>query len=438
MAIHRKVVVDVRNWLQSTKSRGMALGLKGTKTVLERLNLSLPANIIHVAGSNGKGTVCALMSTALGLADVEHVMFTSPHVVRIEERIRRNCTPVSSKEFDQALEVVFAASQGEGIDSCVDLTFFEVTYLVAMVCSQGSEVLILETGLGGRLDATRSGPATVSLVTSVSCEHTDILGDDLPSIAREKAAICRPNRTLFVREPQRKDVLEAILEEAHSAGNAELGEIPAPAHPIAIPIRENASVREEAAILAKAVLQSLHFPTGVLEKADLCMRWPARMQLLSIEQTSSHPYLLDAAHNPSGITRILPELENCIVKSAPHVNKKPVWSLLLGTSPQHDLAQFLSPLLRLCEQLPPQQIVITEPQGGRYQGVPVSQLTSFFESKENLHSYSKPSDALHALSQLDREEVGLVVSLGSLYLQGNILKSFGLTSDEFLSLYAKQ
>ena len=94
------------------------------------------------------------------------------------------------------------------------------------------------------------------------------MGDDLPSIAREKAAICRPNRTLFVREPQRKDVLEAILEEAHSAGNAELGEIPAPAHPIAIPIRENASVRK-AAILAKAVLQSLHFPTGVLEKADL-------------------------------------------------------------------------------------------------------------------------------------------------------------------------
>ena len=168
------------------------------------------------------------------------------------------------------------------------------------------------------------------------------------------------------------------------------------------------------------------------------MRWPARMQLLSIEQTSSHPYLLDAAHNPSGITRILPELENCIVKSAPYVNKKPVWSLLLGTSPQHDLAQFLSPLLRLCERLPPQHIVITEPQGGRYQGVPVTQLTSFFESKENLHSYSKPLDALHALSEFDREDVGLVVSLGSLYLQGNILKSFGLTSDEFLSLYAKQ
>ena len=167
----RRCVVDVRKWLQSTKHRGMALGLEGTKTVLDRLNLALPSHIIHVAGSNGKGTVCALMSTALGLGDVEHVMFSSPHVVRVEERIRRNCVPISPNEFNRALGLVYAASQGDGIQSGVDLTFFEVTYLVAMICSQGSKVLILETGLGGRLDATRSGPATVSLVTWLAVEE---------------------------------------------------------------------------------------------------------------------------------------------------------------------------------------------------------------------------------------------------------------------------
>ena len=431
-------MVDVRKWLQSTKHRGMALGLEGTKTVLDRLNLALPSHIIHVAGSNGKGTVCALMSTALGLGDVEHVMFSSPHVVRVEERIRRNCVPISPNEFNRALGLVYAASQGDGIQSSVDLTFFEVTYLVAMICSQGSKVLILETGLGGRFDATRSGPATVSLVTSVSREHIDILGTDLSSIAREKAAICRPNCTLFVRDPQNEDVLQAVYDEAQNAGNAALGEILAPANPITIPIHASASVREEALTLAKAVFEDLHFSGELLEQANQSMRWPARMQLLSSQQTSSHPYLLDAAHNPSGIRRIIPELEHCILQNAPYVNSKPSWSLVLGTSPQHDLEQFLSPLLSLCERIPPQQIILTQPQGGRYQGVPPPQLKPFFESREKIQIHIHPRDAVTALAVCDSQEVGLVVSLGSLYLQGNILQSLKLTSDEFLSLYPKQ
>ena len=81
----------------------MALGLKGTKSVLDRLELTLPRHIIHVAGSNGKGTVSALMATALTLDGVKNVLFTSPHVARIEERVRRNGIPLSSQEFDEAL-----------------------------------------------------------------------------------------------------------------------------------------------------------------------------------------------------------------------------------------------------------------------------------------------------------------------------------------------
>ena len=169
-----------RSWLESTKKRGMALGLKGTKSVLDRLGLTLPRHIIHVAGSNGKGTVSALMATALVLNDIDNVLFTSPHV---------------------------------------DLTFFEVTYLVSIISSVGSEVLILETGLGGRLDATRSGPATASLVTAVSREHVDVLGSELSSIAREKAAISRPNCPLIIRDPEDEEVRQAMLLEALNAGN---------------------------------------------------------------------------------------------------------------------------------------------------------------------------------------------------------------------------
>ena len=111
---------------------------------------------------------------------------------------------------------------------------------------------------------------------------------------------------------------------------------------------------------------------------------------------------------------------------------------MLGTSPQHDLEQFLSPLLSLCERIPPQQIILTQPQGGRYQGIPPSQLKPFFESREKIQIHIHPRDAVTALAVCDSQEVGLVVSLGSLYLQGNILQSLKLTSDEFLSLYPKQ
>ena len=106
MAIHRKVVVDVRNWLQSTKRRGMALGLKGTKTVLERLNLSLPANIIHVAGSNGKGTLCALLATNFTLIGKSNLLFSSPHLCRVEERVRLNGIPVRSSIFDETVKKI--------------------------------------------------------------------------------------------------------------------------------------------------------------------------------------------------------------------------------------------------------------------------------------------------------------------------------------------
>ena len=395
----------------------MALGLMGTRTVLDRLQLSLPEHILHVAGSNGKGTVCALMATGLGLDGIGNVLFSSPHVVRLEERVRRNGIPISSEEFDQALLLIHDAASGETQESTVDLTFFEVTYLVAMIASQGSSVLILETGLGGRLDATRCGPATACLVTAVTQEHTDILGDDLPTIAREKAAIARPKRPLFIREPINLEVLEAMKLEARTAGNRELGEILSPAEVHVVGIEKGSTVRNEAYSLALALFQHLGFPTDSLDTARDNLRWLARMQFLPSSSTLSHPYLLDAAHNPSGLLRILPELEQEIAKHAPKLSGKPVWSLIFGTSPQN--------------------IVLTKPQGGRYPGVSLDSLSYLVWNRDDVQCHELPRDAIHSLASYDAEEVGLVVSLGSLYLQGNILSVFGWGSDEDLSLYAK-
>ena len=415
----------------------MALGLKETRTVLDRLQLSLPEHILHVAGSNGKGTVCALMATSLGLDNIENVLFSSPHVVRLEERVRRNGIPLSSEEFDEALLLIHDAACSQDHEFTVDLTFFEVTYLVAMIASQGCSVLILETGLGGRLDATRCGPASASLVTSVTREHVDILGGDLPTIAREKAAIARPNRPIFIREPTEQSVLDAMKLEANTAGNPELGEVPSPSEVHVISIPSDSSVRKEAFLLALAVFQHIGLPTASLIHAREHLRWLARMQFLSSEETSSHPYLLDAAHNPSGLLRILPELEQYILQYAPKHNSLPVWSLVFGTSPQDDLGQFLEPLLDFCHRFPPKQIVLTRPQGGRYPGVSVDALIQQNWQRNDVQHYPLPVDAINALASCESKNVGLVVSLGSLYLQGNLLSAFGWSTDEHLSLYAK-
>ncbi|MDA8838258.1 hypothetical protein N9N26_03280 [Candidatus Poseidoniales archaeon] len=427
---------DVRTWLEGTKKGGMALGLAHTKSVLERLHLShTPEHVLHVAGSNGKGTACALMAGSLTLNGVSNLLFSSPHLIRVEERIRINGVPISYTHFEAALGAVRDAAAEEPM---VSLTFFEATYLAAMQCASdvGVTVLILETGLGGRKDATRSGPATACLITSVSAEHRDILGDSLPQIAKEKAAISRPNCPILIRHPMNSDVQQAMLDEVQSAGQTALGEQLSPAVPTLIEIPPWASVRDEARILANSLLEKVGLPTSAMDEAFEQVRWPARMQGIESSITSPHPFVLDAAHNPSGLKRVLPELEQVIAAS--NQTKPFGWTLVFGTSPQRDLAAFCQPLIDLCLRHPPHQLIITEPQGGRYPAVSATTIASLDWPCESVRVEPKPSKAIHHLTESQPHNVGLVVSLGSLYLQGNILNVLGRSSDEDLSLLAKQ
>lgn len=429
-------VGDVRTWLEATKRRGMALGLVHTKSVLERLELShTPKHILHVAGSNGKGTACALMAGSLTLNGVSNLLFSSPHLIRVEERIRINGVPISYTHFEAALGAVRDAAAK---DPVVPLTFFEATYLAAMqhASNAGVDVLILETGLGGRKDATRSAAATACLITSVSAEHSDVLGDSLPEIAKEKAAISRPNCPILIRHPINDDVQQAMLDEVQSAGQSALGEQQAPAIPTLIEIPQGTSVRDEGRILANAFLEKVGLPTSAMDEAFDQVRWPARMQRIDSNTTSQHPFVLDAAHNPSGLLRVLPELEQVIAASN-HTNS-PGWTLVFGTSPQRDLAAFCQPLIELCERHPPHHLIITEPQGGRYPAVSATSIASLAWPCQSVHVAAQPLKAIQYLAERKPHDIGLVVSLGSLYLQGNILDVLGHSTDEDLSLLAKQ
>ena len=421
----------VRIWLEETKHLGMALGLTNTAKAVETLQLpASPFTTVHVAGSNGKGTTCAMLCTALTNQGISNLLFSSPHLVRVEERIRINGVPVHADVMNRALEAVRSATSANNIT----VTFFEVTFLASLVIAHeaGVEMLILETGLGGRLDATRVSNADVCILTSIALEHTDVLGNQRTMIAREKAAIARAYRPLVVRVPDTLEVLETISDTASNAGMELLGEEVGPAELVLVEIPPETSYRDEAKLLVEAVWPYLAGVNTQLEPDTSNCNWPARMQFIESQSPTEPHFLLDGAHNPSGLERAVKELHH-----RPEIQRGD-WVLLFGTSPQSDLEDALSHIVQLCTSNPPSSIILSEPQGGRYPAVPVVELNTWFSSLGiPLFMHPMPSDAvLHARAAYDQSI--LVVSIGSLYMQGNVLTSLGADTNEDLSFVAKQ
>ena len=370
---------SVREWLYASKSKGMSLGLSRVNAALEALGRpDKQMDCIHVAGSNGKGSACAQLVAGLVRAGYRVGLFSSPHLVRIEERVRVDGRAISEEEFDDALNQVKALN--------CELTFFEITYLTSLIACRdaGVSIMVLETGLGGRLDATRSADVVACLVTSVSLEHSDILGDTIEKVAREKAAIWRPGVPMLIRDPGSAKVRNAMRDEAISA------RFYSP---------EASTFMDEAADLAEMLCAMIGY--SFVRRP---ISWPARMQYIEGEQN----YLLEAAHNPSGMRRAVPEIAALLPER---------WSLLLGTSPQQEMDEFLAPIFTLIENNPPLEIITTEPQNGRYPGV--------IEPIKGIQHIENPDIAIQSFTQ----ENDLIVVTGSLYLCGNILSHLGLNAD---------
>ena len=402
---------DIRQWLEQTKRRGMKLGLERVHAAHKSLIQSYDATIIHVAGSNGKGTACALMATHLNRLNKTTVMFTSPHLVHLEERIRIDGRPISEQQFDIYLSQI----QQTELDSGIELTFFEVTFLASCLCVRdlNPDVFIVETGLGGRFDATRILPADLCLLTSIQLEHRDILGDTLAEIAAEKAAIARPKKPMFVRDIEDTDARSAVENEAHNAGQEPLGEIPSPANVEWITIDSKSSMKEEALMLVKVALSHLNFKMDSIDESMQSLNWPGRMQ--HIEPMSwGGSLFVDAAHNPSGLKRVLPSITE-------RVASKMEWCLVFGCTPQDDLDAFVQPLLDLCKKHPPSNILLTIPQTGRYPGVSFSELRRLDWSCEQaiIHAPT-PYEAKLSLEHLQPE---YTLAIGSLYLIGELFEA---------------
>lgn len=212
-------------FMMSRGKWGMKLGLERMTALLEALgNPEQALRIIHVAGSNGKGSVCRMLEAVLKDAGYITGAYTSPALERFNERIRLSGTDISDTALEAVYEQVRSACEALSANGLEYPTGFEMETAAALLYFQkcGCDFVVLEVGLGGRLDATNAiPPALVSVITGISLEHTQWLGSTVEAVAAEKAGIIKAG-THVVCAPEDKAVREVITSAAAAAGAADI------------------------------------------------------------------------------------------------------------------------------------------------------------------------------------------------------------------------
>ena len=195
--------------------KSIAMGLERVQAVARRMGLAFACPIITVAGTNGKGSTCAMLEAILLQAGYRTGVFTSPHLVHFEERCRVRGEIVGAAELAASFARVERARVENGDE--ISLTYFEFTTLaiLRLLADAGLDVVILEVGLGGRLDAVNMLDADCAVITSIDLDHMEFLGPDRESIGREKAGIMRAGKPVVVSDPVPP---QSILDHACALG----------------------------------------------------------------------------------------------------------------------------------------------------------------------------------------------------------------------------
>jgi len=299
--------------------------VKTAKYGLERITTLLAAlghperlpRIVHVAGTNGKGSVCAMMEAGLRAAGLRTGLFTSPHLVEPTERIRIGGCPVTAAQFSAAFDRVHLCAEELLNDGAIDFhpTYFETVTAMAFLLfqDQETEAVVLEVGLGGRLDATNIVHPELCVITPVDFDHEALLGKSLEAIAGEKAGILKPGvRAVFAA--QRPEALQALDSRAadlgvdviHAQEKWQVDNLKLSAQGSAFTVRDGSEMRIHCplagehqvanAVVAVAALQRLGIEISATQRGIAAARWPGRLDHVS----NSPEIILDGAHNPAG------------------------------------------------------------------------------------------------------------------------------------------
>ena len=287
-------------WLYRSQLTGIKLGLGNIHRLLRVLGLrdfDKEARFLHVAGTNGKGSVCAMIDAVSRASGKRTGLFTSPHLVSFRERIRIDGEPVSRQAVADGLTHLRKLTTGWNPAP----TFFELTTALAAQCFAEArvEVIAWETGLGGRLDATNAITPAVSVLTAIDMDHMNFLGDTLELVAWEKAGIIKPGVPV-VSGPQSPKAA-TVIETAAAEQQVSLRWFTTPVEE-EMTVALAGSHQRINASLALGAVKAAKLPVGDAEaRAGLAgVEWPGRFQRLE-----GGKIVLDGAHNPAAARRLI-------------------------------------------------------------------------------------------------------------------------------------
>jgi dihydrofolate synthase/folylpolyglutamate synthase len=421
---------DMIAWLYGLQHFGIKLGLDNIRALLSLLDHPERSfRNVHVAGTNGKGSVAAMLDAMLGASGLRAGLFTSPHLVRPNERIRIDGTDIGDEELHARLHAMRdriepARETGE---LAAHPSFFEVVTATALDAfhDHGLDVAVLEVGLGGRLDATNAVEADVGVVVSIGLDHVKTLGGTVERITGEKAGIVKPGmpvvsgvvqqvawnvlqRTCRERGAQLIDARTRVRFTGQAGGRFALeGEHGSYDElEVGLPGRHQIDNARVALAALELLMERMgrRVEPGAVRRGLAEVRWPGRLQWL--QPGAGRPRLLvDGAHNAAGMRRVGDFLGEIALRDA---------VLLFGATRGKPLEELLAPLAPHCRAA-----VIGRPPVDR--GLEPAEVA--VEARKWIDEVDTAEDAHSALAAAERiaGPEGTVLVTGSLYLVGDVL-----------------
>lgn len=408
---------DAMAYLHGLAMFGSRFGLETTQRLAEAAgNPQRRLRFIHVAGTNGKGSTCAMLESIYRAAGLRVGLFTSPHLVSFRERLQVNRQLISEADVARLVQEV-RKDQRSGLDQSHPPTLFEFVTVMALryFVEQRCDLVIWETGLGGRLDATNIVTPLASVITNIALDHQQWLGDTLAKIAAEKAGIIKPNVPVFTGAdaPEAEAVIRSTAEQNHAPFTAVTRALATDASagdPLVLPLpgahqRRNAAL---AVAVVEGLQQQLPVSRAVLRRGLETVCWAGRFQRAQI---GGREFVLDGAHNLDGVQALATALR----ETFPHQRL----ALVLGMLADKDwelMAATLAPL------------------GLRFATVRVSSarslepalLAAALQRVNPSAQVSAHATVAEALAAVGTEQK--VIVAGSLYLIGEALEQLGLAT----------
>lgn len=359
-------------------------------------HLNLPP-VIHVAGTNGKGSTIAMMRAVLEAAGHKVHVYTSPHLIQFNERIILAGQMISNEALEPLIDEVMDINGGQ------DITFFEITTALAFAAFARSpaDFTLLEVGLGGRLDCTNIiHTAKVSVIGRIGIDHEEFLGNSIEDIALEKAGIMKANVPCVVGV-QRAEAMAAIEQRAQEIGTPLIkvdtnwpDDLP---HPN---LTGNHQIYNAGLALAAMKTLDQNISNEALAEGLRNVRWPARLQKLDYNPAPGFEVWLDGGHNADAAQALVNQIQKWKAE-----DDKPLY-LILGMMAHKDPQSFIEPLL---EHASATHIIDIPGERGCLRA-------------EDIPKAEQGTDLQSVLAKLSQKPAGRILIAGSLYLAGHVLE----------------